>query len=173
MPEHGDQEDESGSGTPAAVGREGEAGASGLAEAGDQGVAAASGETVEPAPSESREAEPSSLQASRLSGVGATVRDGRIAVRLHADGRLRYVDGFVEEPPDRLVLDLDGIVNHVTVYRIPVGTPPVDSVRVAQFGVDPRLITRVVVDLQARVPYRIEEHSDGLTLWIDCTELTP
>jgi hypothetical protein len=111
--------------------------------------------------------------ATRLMGIGATFREGKVAVRLHANGRLRVHDFYVDELPHRLVLDLDGIENHVGSSRLAVDLSPVQGVRVAQYSVSPRLVTRVVVDLSARVPYRIEEHADGLTAWIDSDEPMP
>ncbi len=111
--------------------------------------------------------------ATRLMGIGATFRDGKVAVRLHADGRLRVHDFYVDELPHRLVLDLEGIENHVGASRVAVDLSPVQAVRVAQYSVSPRLVTRVVVDLSSRAPYRIEEHADGLTAWIDSDEPMP
>jgi len=111
--------------------------------------------------------------ATRLLGIDAAFREGKVAVRLHANGRLSIHDFYVDELPHRLVLDLDGVENHVGGSRVAVDLSPVQAVRVAQYSVSPRLVTRVVVDLSSRTAYRIEEHADGLTAWIDSDEPMP
>lgn len=69
-----------------------------------------------------------------------------VVVRLRSNGVL---DGttFTLPNPDRLVLDLPGVVNRVERHQFAVDTDVVQRVRVAQYQAAPVPITRIVVDL--------------------------
>jgi type IV pilus assembly protein PilQ len=82
-------------------------------------------------------------------------------VALSTDGDVLYSTELVDGP-DRLVLDLQDVVNRLERYRFPVEQGGVIRVRAAQKSLDPRPVTRVVFDLEQAVPWSIERSSDRL-----------
>jgi type IV pilus assembly protein PilQ len=68
---------------------------------------------------------------------------------------------FTLDAPPRVVLDLPGVVSHVTRRVHPVDAAGVQRVRVAQFATAPKPIVRVVVDLDASMPYTYEPTAQG------------
>jgi type IV pilus assembly protein PilQ len=86
---------------------------------------------------------------------------GRPVVRLQADGPIEF-ETFVLDGPDRLVLDLGGTVNRLEHRRIPIDRDGVVQLRAAQHDLIPQPVTRVVFDLEAPLPYRIEREGADL-----------
>lgn len=91
--------------------------------------------------------------------------EGEVVIGVVADGPLRY-ETLVLANPHRLVVDLPGVVNRVPVQVLSVDRGPVQRVRVAQFSVRPRTVTRVVVDLISPAAYRIVSSPDGLSVFV-------
>ncbi len=69
---------------------------------------------------------------------------------------------LTKESPYRLVLDFAGVSSTVK-GTTPVGSDPVDRVRVARHSASP-LVTRVVIDLKRPVPYRVDQSEGGLAI---------
>jgi type IV pilus assembly protein PilQ len=88
----------------------------------------------------------------RLGGSGLTVA-------LVGDGALDYTT-FVLENPTRLVVDLNGVTNHVDMKTLTLDTDAVSRVRVAQFQSMPEAVTRVVFDLDEVVDYQVEREAN-------------
>jgi type IV pilus assembly protein PilQ len=88
---------------------------------------------------------------------------GQPVVTLDSDGPVEF-DSFVLDGPDRLVLDLTGVVNRLDTYRYPVDDGGVAQVRAAQHVLEPVPVTRVVFDLVAPVPYTIDRDGSSLTV---------
>jgi type IV pilus assembly protein PilQ len=118
---------------------------------------------VEAAPSQTFAGTPS------LIDVVPTRTGGGVVVELKAD-RPISVQAFTLPEPRRLVLDLDGVINRVDRHLLPVNSPLVSQIRVAQFQASPVPITRVVVDLRSQTDYSINETSSGATISVG-TEL--
>ena len=119
--------------------------------------------------------------AGTISAVGpsSAIHDVRVARRgtataitLHGTGRLA-VSGVEEskEGPPRLVIDLPNVTSALP-GTTPVGAGPVDAERIGLNANSP-LVTRVVMDLTRKVPYRLETSADGsdLTVIFDETPL--
>jgi type IV pilus assembly protein PilQ len=85
---------------------------------------------------------------------------GGVVVELKSD-RPISVKAFTLPEPRRLVLDLDGVINRVDRHLLPVNSPMVSQVRVAQFQATPVPITRVVIDLRSEAEYSIDETASG------------
>jgi type IV pilus assembly protein PilQ len=100
-------------------------------------------------------AAPVSGQATVLSALSTAVVDGRIRVTLRGNGRVEpsTVEATRALPP-RIFLDLPGVSPAVPAVTA-VGTHGVEKIRVATNSTSP-LVTRVVFDLAARVPYGVE-----------------
>jgi type IV pilus assembly protein PilQ len=81
---------------------------------------------------------------------------GRPMVTLDSDGPCEF-ESFVLDGPDRLVLDMPGVVSRLDQYRYPVGYGGVNRVRAAQHQMEPQPITRVVFDLEGPAAYRIDQ----------------
>ena len=86
-----------------------------------------------------------------------------VVVELRAD-RPISVQAFTLPEPRRLVLDLDGVINRVDRHLLPVNSPLVSQVRVAQFQANPVPVTRVVVDLRSEAEYSVDQTSSGATV---------
>ncbi len=100
-----------------------------------------------------------------LLAVECTRSGDGVVVELRGD---RALEGrsFTLPAPDRLVIDLDGVINRVDQYVFPVGSPLVEKVRVAQFRSLPNPVTRLVVDLESAADYRLTSGSQGAVLTI-------
>ena len=88
---------------------------------------------------------------------------GRTEITLATDGTVEY-ESFVLDGPDRLVVDLLGVVNRVEHYKLPVDDAGVVRVRAAQHRVKPHPVTRVVFDLETPLPHAIERGGTGLVV---------
>jgi len=84
-------------------------------------------------------------------------------VTLSGSGPLAYTTLELENP-QRLVIDLKGTVSRLDESQVAVGQGGVLRVRAGQFRRSPEPVSRVVVDLDGPVPYRIEPTSAGLTI---------
>jgi hypothetical protein len=96
--------------------------------------------------------------------VRLTSRDDEMAIVVQADGPLRYRD-FLVENPDRLVLDLPGVINRARMRGLDVNRGGVRRLRLSQYSVTP-LVTRLVLDLLGPVTHRIVDEAAGLTILI-------
>jgi type IV pilus assembly protein PilQ len=95
-----------------------------------------------------------------LIDVVPTRTGGGVVVELRAD-RPISVRAFTLPEPRRLVLDLNGVINRVDRHLLPVNSPLVSQVRVAQFQATPVPVTRVVIDLRNEAEYSIDETNSG------------
>ena len=103
--------------------------------------------------------------ASAILHVNAARRGTATAVTLYGSGRLTAsrVDAPAEGAP-RLVIDLLNATSAIAKTTT-VGEGPVDKVHVALDPSSP-LVTRVVMDLTRRAPYRVEPSADGTELTV-------
>jgi type IV pilus assembly protein PilQ len=91
--------------------------------------------------------------------VAVGVGDGAV-IELKGDGSFTGT-AFTLPNPDRLVIDLQGVVKRFNRGIYPVGSGPVRQVRVAQNRTVPEPVTRVVIDLDGEVRYDFSETADG------------
>lgn len=111
-----------------------------------------------------RSAPPASgAKATRLDKVEVVATDGGTAIAVRGDGEFSY-STFRLENPERLVLDLDGVVNLAAQPTLQVGSTLVERVRVAQFKPRPEPIARVVFDLKQAAAPTIERDAKGLRI---------
>ncbi|HSL19863.1 MAG TPA: type IV pilus secretin PilQ [Methylomirabilota bacterium] len=90
--------------------------------------------------------------------------DGAV-IELKGDGAITAT-AFTLPDPDRLVVDLQGVVKRFDRSIYAVGSGPVRQVRVAQNRTEPVPVTRVVVDLDGDVDYTLDTTADGAVLRI-------
>ncbi|MCU0304650.1 MAG: type IV pilus secretin PilQ [Thermoanaerobaculales bacterium] len=88
-----------------------------------------------------------------------------VVIELKGDGALTGT-AFTLPNPDRLVIDLEGVVKRFNRTIYAVGSGPVRQIRVAQNRTEPEPVTRVVVDLDGEVDYRFSETADGAVVQI-------
>jgi type IV pilus assembly protein PilQ len=93
---------------------------------------------------------------------------GGLEVEILGDGVMQYRTLQLSRP-DRLVLDIPNAINRIRQRRLVVDTPPLKSVRVAQFTRQPA-ITRVVMDLDAKVHYEVRPQAKGLVVALGASE---
>ena len=89
---------------------------------------------------------------------------GATAITLFGTGRL--VASNVAEAKDapRLVIDMPNVTSALPGVT-PIAQGPIDAVRIA-LNPEAPLVTRVVLDMNRRAPYRVEQPSDGQTLTV-------
>ncbi|MBI4480401.1 MAG: type IV pilus secretin PilQ [Acidobacteria bacterium] len=85
-----------------------------------------------------------------------------LEIEIIADSDLTYQTSELRNP-DRLVVDLPNTLNRIKQRRLDVNTPPLKAVRIGQFRNDPP-ISRVVMDLDSRVPYQVRNQPNGLVI---------
>ncbi len=126
------------------------------------------------APEAPPERKPAALPATEVTGVVvADLKPGSATIGVLGDGSLAH-SSFVLRNPDRLVLDLKGVVNGVSEKQIQIDSPPVERVRIAQFRIRPEKIVRVVVDLTDPTEYEVVETDLGLSLLVgDAARVAP
>jgi len=93
----------------------------------------------------------------------ANAPSGAPVVTLSGSGPLSYTTLELANP-QRLVIDLKGTVSRLDRSQVAVDQGGVQRVRAGQFRLSPEPVSRVVVDLDGPVPYRIEKSDDGLTI---------
>jgi type IV pilus assembly protein PilQ len=105
-------------------------------------------------------------KAKTLKNVTTSGSGGSLSVQLSADGDVAY-NAFSLEKPSRLVIDLNGVADKVAKSAISVNGSVVKKIRVAQFKGGPDPVTRVVLDLAAKSPYKVTKADDGLVVTFD------
>ena len=85
---------------------------------------------------------------------------GRPVVTLAMDGPGGY-EVFNLEDPDRLVLDLHGVVSQLERHSYSIGTAGVLRARAGQYTVEPNPVSRVVFDLEHPVSHEVLDNGDG------------
>jgi len=106
---------------------------------------------------------PTYLTQSNLLNLRIDAQRGATTVTLRADSRLEY-EAFVLDGPDRLVVDLPGVINRLERYSYNVDQDGLVRVRAAQHQTTPFPVTRIVFDLYAPLAYEISELEHGLEI---------
>lgn len=123
----------------------------------------------EPPPEPSAQ-EPTPGEPLKVLGVTYEAGGGFARVVVTATGPLQYeVREFVL--PDRLSIDIPGAIFVPVKQTILVNSDAISVIRAAQFSTEP-LVTRVVVELKRKVPYRIDAADDGRRLTIELADRT-
>jgi type IV pilus secretin PilQ/predicted competence protein len=94
---------------------------------------------------------------------------GQTVVTLAADGAVTY-DTQVVADPDRLVLDLHGVVNRLDRYKYPVEHGGVLRVRAAQKELEPEPVTRIVFDLERSLPWNVTRDGHAIRVTFGAAE---
>jgi len=89
--------------------------------------------------------------------------DGGPTVILVADGVVEF-ESFVLDGPDRLVIDLPGVVSRLDNPRYAVDNGGVVRVRAGQHRLEPTPVTRVVFDLDGPSPYQIDQAGSSIVI---------
>src|SRR5262245_48469054 len=103
----------------------------------------------------------------RSVSIGDDASGGPV-VTLTGSGPLAYTTLELENP-QRLVIDLKGTVSRVDRSQVAVDRGGVQRVRAGQFKRSPEPVSRVVIDLDGPVPYRIDANDSGLSIAFGAT----
>ncbi len=110
------------------------------------------------------------VEAEETFRTGSVLRDvsiegsgSSLVLQMEGDGAFEH-SSFKLSNPLRLVVDLKGVKNAVKKSSFPVSDANVKRVRVSLFQSTPRPVTRVVLDLNEMVEYRVTRKSSGLQL---------
>jgi len=118
---------------------------------------------VEPAPPTGEATiSPTGAATNLLEVIAIASGDGAV-IELRGDGVLSGTT-FTLPNPDRLVIDLPGVIKRFNRSIYPVGSGPVRQVRVAQNRTVPEPVTRIVVDLEGEARHVFSETADGAVL---------
>jgi len=101
--------------------------------------------------------------AKKLTGVLTTGAGSSLEVTLAGDGAIQY-KAFRLANPLRIVLDLKGVKSTVAKNSYPLGDPFIKRIRVSQFQTAPEPVTRVVLDLDEFVDYRVTRFGKNLRI---------
>ena len=88
--------------------------------------------------------------ASSLLEIASKTVEGITIISVLTDGLIDYRTESISNP-DRYIIDLMDITNRLPQYVYTMDSPFVKQVRASQYQVDPRLITRIVLDLKNKV----------------------
>lgn len=95
-----------------------------------------------------------------LDDVLAVADASGVSVLLASTGPLQG-KVFTLPDPDRVVVDLPGVVNRVSRRMHPVDASGIRRVRVSQNQVEPEPVVRIVVDLERPLPFAFESTARG------------
>lgn len=126
-----------------------------VAEPTEEPLTATATEVAEP---QARVEEIALPRARAVRSIAAGTSDGRVEVKIAADGKLQY-KSFLLENPSRLVIDLQGVKNSVVRNNVTIADDVVKGVRIAQFQ---PTVARVVVDLAHKTEYEIRADGESL-----------
>jgi type IV pilus secretin PilQ/predicted competence protein len=107
--------------------------------------------------------EPIRQRATSLDDLAVSPGEGGPSVVLLGNGPIDY-ESFLLEGPDRLVLDLKGVVSHLKSHQFAVPDSGVARVRAGQYRLDPVPVTRIVFDLESGTRYRIDRQDERLVV---------
>ncbi|HEY5908509.1 MAG TPA: AMIN domain-containing protein, partial [Vicinamibacteria bacterium] len=116
-----------------------------------------------PAPAAEPKVPANAPRATRILAVTSSTDEGRLAVSVKADGRLKHQDFFLGNP-SRLVVDFPDVTSATKTRQVDIGTDGVKTARIAQFSTTPSKVARLVLDMDGKAPYRIVERADGLQI---------
>ena len=95
-----------------------------------------------------------------LDDLMAVADETGVSVLLAASGPLQ-AKAFTLPDPDRVVIDLPGVVNRVSRRMHPVDAAGIRRVRVSQNQLEPDAVVRIVVDLERPLPFTFESTARG------------
>lgn len=95
-----------------------------------------------------------------LDDLLAVADENGVSVLLAGSGPLQ-AKVFTLPEPDRVVVDLHGVVNRVNRRMHPVDASGIRRVRVSQNQVEPEAVVRIVVDLERPLPFTFESTARG------------
>ncbi|HEY6546973.1 MAG TPA: type IV pilus secretin PilQ, partial [Vicinamibacteria bacterium] len=116
-----------------------------------------------PAPAAEPKVPANAPRATRILAVTSSTDEGRLAVSVKADGRLKHQDFFLGNP-SRLVVDFPDVTSATKTRQVDIGADGVKTARIAQFSTTPSKVARLVLDMDGKAPYRIVERADGLQI---------
>jgi len=102
-----------------------------------------------------------------VNGVNVVSENGKVRVEISKVGDVTF-NSFTMSEPSRLVVNCVGAKYDIPWNSKEVNGPVVSRVRTSQFAVEPVMISRIVLDLETEVDYRMFEEGD-----CQIVEITP
>ncbi|MGH9783842.1 MAG: type IV pilus secretin PilQ, partial [Terriglobia bacterium] len=126
---------------------------------------------AQPKGEEAKPAAPASARRTSVQEISVAQLDDNsgLEVEILGDGAMQYRTLQLSRP-DRLVLDIPNAVNRIRQRHLAVDTPPLKAVRVAQYARQPA-VTRVVMDLDAKVHFKVRQQAKGLVVALGASEV--
>jgi type IV pilus assembly protein PilQ len=102
--------------------------------------------------------------AGKLVAVDVKKMAGGVVLKLRADGAIESAGSFTLEGPDRLVIDLPGLVSDVDRDQIAVGAPQAERLRIGQHDGMVRVVVDAGSDAKGFEGRRVVPIGDGLVV---------
>jgi type IV pilus secretin PilQ/predicted competence protein len=99
------------------------------------------------------------VQVAKLEGTNT------LEVQIAGNGSLDYRMMQLTNP-QRLVVDIPNALNRIRQKELPVNTPPLQAVRIAQLSREP-LVSRVVLDLDSKSPYQVRKEANSVVVSLE------
>jgi type IV pilus secretin PilQ/predicted competence protein len=107
-----------------------------------------------------------------VNGVNIVSENGKVRVEISKVGDVSF-NSFTMNEPTRLVVNCVGAKYDIPWNSKEVDGPVVSRIRTSQFAVEPVMISRIVLDLETEVDYRMFEEGDYQIVEITPRGVTP
>jgi len=102
-----------------------------------------------------------------LNNITVSEQGDSIVVEINTTQPCLYEHFMIEDAPEKIVVDLKGTFNNWPKQKfLSLPFKSIESIRTSQFQVKPEPITRVVLDINRSIGYRVEESPLGLIVKI-------
>lgn len=102
-----------------------------------------------------------------LSDIAISKHNDSVYVDITTSKPCLYDHFMMKEAPERIVIDLEGVTNNWSRKRYDnLPFKSIEKVRSSQFQVSPELITRIVLDINRPIDYKVEKLAMGLRIII-------
>lgn len=96
----------------------------------------------------------------------AALPGNQVRIELHLSGAVKPPQAFATDNPARVVLDLDAVKSGLDEKTVPIGVGPVQSL----VAVEASNRTRVVVNLNDSVPYRVDTSANKVNIALNAPQ---
>lgn len=106
-----------------------------------------------------------------LDDISVSKQGDSVAIDIKTTKPCLYEHFMIKDAPEKIVVDLKGTINNWPRKRfdnLPFGS--FERIRTSQFQVKPELVTRVVLDVNRAIGYRVEELPLGVRIKIPASD---
>ncbi len=106
-----------------------------------------------------------------LDDISVSKQGDSVSIDIKTTKPCLYEHFMIKDAPEKIVIDLQGTTNNWSRKRFE-GLPfkSIEKIRTSQFQVKPALVTRVVLDINRAIGYRVEELPMGVRIKIPASK---